>query len=125
MIRLVIAVAIVVRIVLRRCRPEKPNTRAPESDAVPLAGPEIENPDAVQGLRFLQRHGEVLEQIDALNQHVVSVRDEDLPVLRAGIALRRGHDLEILGVLVGANVEETFAMVDVVAVLLFARQKHA
>src|ERR1700676_2957911 len=52
------------------------------------------------------------------------MRDEDFPVLGAGIGYRRGQDLEILSVLVAADVEQSFAMVDIVAMFLFARQEH-
>ncbi len=89
-----------------------------------LPAAEIQHPDSVQGLRFFQHHAEVLEEIDALDQHVALVRDEHFPVLGAGIGFGRGQDLEVLGVLVGADVEQPFAMIDVVAMLLFARQEN-
>src|SRR5579863_6609737 len=58
-----------------------------------------------------------------MDQHIVAVRDENLPVLRARVIFRSGDNLKVFGVLVGPDVEEVLAMVDVIAVLLIARQE--
>ena len=48
------------------------------------------------------------------------MRDEYLPVFRIGIIVGRRQNLEVLGVLVASDLEEIFAMIEEVAVLLFA-----
>ena len=60
-----------------------------------------------------------------LEQHIVLLRDENLPVLGGRIVFRRGHDGEIAAILIGADVEEIFAVIDVVAVFLLARQEDS
>jgi len=74
-------------------------------------------------LRPFHGHGEILEQIQVLDQHIVPLRDENLPILGGRIAFRRGHDGEVAAVFVGADIEEILAVIDVVAVFLFARQE--
>ncbi len=50
-------------------------------------------------------------------------RQEDFPVLARDVVFRRGHDGEIDAALVGADIERAFAVIDVIPVLLFARQE--
>ena len=52
------------------------------------------------------------------------MRDENLPVRGAYIRFRRGQNLEILDILVRADIKQSLAMIDVITVLLFARQEH-
>ncbi len=60
-----------------------------------------------------------------LEQYVVPLRKGKPSSSWGGrIAFRRGHDGEIPAGLVGANVEEILAVIDVVAVFLFTRQEH-
>jgi hypothetical protein len=73
-------------------------------------------------------YGEVAEEVNALDQNAGSVRDEGFPVMPGNIGFRRGDDFEVLdlfafGIVVGADIEETAAVFQVIAVLLAAREK--
>ena len=76
-----------------------------------------------EGLRLFDGDREILEQIDVVDADIVAVGEEDLPVLAGRIVFRRGHDGEIDAVLVGADIERAFAVVEVITVLLLARQE--
>lgn len=64
-----------------------------------------------------------MEQINVLNENIFIVGDENFPVFRVRTIVRRRENLEIPSVLIASNVEEIFAMIDVIAVLLLARKK--
>ena len=72
---------------------------------------------------FPLRHDDVIRKethtVD-LDRRVVI--DEDRPVLLRRVIDRRGHDLEVLGALVGRDVEEPVVVIDAVLVLRLARQ---
>ena len=91
--------------------------------ARPGSGLEVVYAQVGQGLRLFDRDREILEQIDGVDADVVAVGEEDLPVLAGRILLRRGHDGEINAALVGAYVERAFAVIDVITMLLLARQE--
>ena len=82
------------------------------------------NAQVVQCIASLDRDGEVLEHVDILDAHVVAVRHEHLPVFRSRVVHRRRHHGEIASAPVGSDVEQPFAMVQVIAVALFTRQKY-
>ncbi len=52
------------------------------------------------------------------------MRQEDGPVPGRRIVFGRGHYLEVSAAFIGADVKETFAVIDVVAMFLFTRKEH-
>src|SRR5690242_3843399 len=66
----------------------------------------------------------VRKEINAVDFNGSTMRDKFFPVLFRRITDGRGHDAEIGRALVGTNVEEIAAMIDVVFVISLPRQNH-
>ena len=92
-------------------------------DAGSLAGGEVDDAELVEGVLALGDDGVPREDIHAPDPHVRVVGDELGPV--GGVVDGGGDDPEVLRVLVGADVEEAVAVVDVVLVVGLAGEDEA
>ena len=95
-----------------------------EGHVLPAAGLHVEDAEVRQSLALLDHHQKVAEGLDAFKQDIRPVGDEGLPMLGIRRRVRRGDQAEILGVLVGADVEGLRAVLHVVFVALLPGQQH-
>ena len=93
-----------------------------KADLVPLAGAKVEHAGMIEGRRFLGGHEVVLKQLHAFRSTSARCGQQLFPVGRRWVRHRRGHQAEVLGLAVGAQIEEAVAMLDAVLVPLFAGQ---
>src|ERR1035438_8300345 len=84
---------------------------------------EVVHAQVGEGIRLFHRDREILEQIDGVDAHIVAVGQEDFPVLAGRIVFRSRHNGEIDSALIGADIERTLAVVQVIPMLLLARQE--
>lgn len=96
-----------------------------ELHGFPVLVRKIKDARAVQGARLFHHHQVALEEIDGLDDGILVVRHDALPVLRLGRGQGGADDAEILRVLVGDDVQQAVAVLDAVAVAFFARQHAA
>ena len=118
-----VVIAVFTRFIVRRPGGNGGIDGLGECDVGPRAGLEVIDAKPVESLRFLDGNREVLEEIDLFNANAVPMRDEDLPVRGSRIVCGRRDYREIPARLIGANVKEPFAVIEIVAMLLLARKK--
>src|SRR5581483_10393995 len=79
---------------------------------------------ARKAARALVQHEMAREYLHAVEHHLLAMRDDLAPVLLLRRVDRRGDETEVAAVVVGHYVEPVRAVIDVVLVVLAARQEE-
>ncbi len=118
-----VAIAVGGGVIVRRAGRENRVDRFRKGDWSPIAGRETVDAQVIQGLRFLHGNREILEQIDFLDANTLAVGDEHLPALGVAIAFGSRQQREVPPESIAADIEQSLAVIQVIAVLLLARQE--